>query len=286
MGAHRPRRGAPARREELSTLTPTGPDPLVLAHDDAGSGPVVVLLHSGVTDRGMWGAVSRGLEPAHRIIRPDLRGFGDTPIPGGAYADADDVAHLLDVLGVTSAAVVGASFGGRVALELATRHPDRVDSLVLLCPAHRGLDVADPVVLEFGRREDELLEAGDVDGAVALNVEMWLGPEASDEARADVARMQRRAFEVQLVADALDPAPQPERVEVDPSALTVPTLVVSGALDVAHNRDVGSLLAREIPGAELVELGWAGHLPAVERPDEVTALLLDRLGRTAVSAVD
>ena len=286
MGAHGPRRGAPARREGLSDLTPTGPDPLVLAHDDVGSGPVVVLLHSGVTDRGMWAPVSRALEATHRVVRPDLRGFGDTPIPGGAYADADDVAHLLDVLGVTSAAVVGASFGGRVALELATRHPQRVDSLVLMCPAHRGLEVTDPVVLAFAQREDELLEAGDVDGAVALNVEMWLGPGASDEGRADVARMQRRAFEVQLAADRLDPAPEPERVDVEPRRIAVPTLVVSGALDVAHHRDVGALLAHEIPGAELVELGWAGHLPAVERPDEVTALLLDRLGRTAVSAVD
>lgn len=285
MGAHRPGRGAPARGEGLSTLTSGGTEPLVLAHDDAGSGPAVVLLHSGVTDRGMWAAVSAGLEPTHRVVRPDLRGFGDTPIPGEAYADADDVAHLLDVLGIASATVVGASFGGRVALELATRHPDRVGSLVLLCTAYRGLEVTDPVVQAFGAREDELLQAGDVDAASQLNVEMWVGPEASADTRADVARMQRRAFEVQLAADSLDPGPRPERVEVDPGAVAVPTLVVSGALDVAHHRDIATLLASEIPGAELVELAWAGHLPAVERPDEVTALLLDRLGRAPVPTV-
>lgn len=247
---------------------------------------MVVLLHAGVADRGMWSVVARGLVSTRRVVSPDLRGFGDSPIPGEAYADADDVAHLLDVLGVTSATVVGASFGGRVALELATRHPDRVDSLVLLCPAFRGLEVTDPVVQAFGAREDELLEAGDVDAAVELNVTTWLGPEASDEDRADIARMQRRAFEVQLAADRLDPAPMPERVEVDPREVAVPTLVVSGTHDVAHHRDVATLLAREIPGAELVELDWAGHLPAVERPDDVTALLLDRLGRAPVCPLD
>ncbi|KGN42574.1 alpha/beta hydrolase [Knoellia aerolata DSM 18566] len=234
----------------------------------------------------MWAAVAAGLEATHRVVRPDLRGFGDTPLPGEAYADADDVAQLLDALGVTAATVVGASFGGRVALELAARHPDRVHSLVLVCPAYRGLEVTDPAVLAFGDREDELVEAGDVEAATELNVQFWLGPKASPDVRADLARMQRRAFEVQLAAGLVEPAPRPERVEVDPTALRVPTLVVAGAHDVAHHRDVATLLAREIPGAELVELPWAGHLPALERPDAMTDLLLDRLGRVPVSTVD
>lgn len=245
-----------------------------------------MLLHSGVTDRGMWAGVVPALSAAHRVISPDLRGFGGTPAPGGVYADADDVVHLLDVLGVEQAAVVGSSFGGRVALEVAARHPDRVSSLALLCTAYRGLELTDPAVQAFGEREDELLEAGDVEGAVALNVAMWVGPEATEQARADVARMQRRAFEVQLAADALDPPPQPERVEVDPASLHVPTLVVSGALDVAHHRDIAALLAREVDGAELVELGWAGHLPSVERPDETSALLLEHLDPRGVRPTD
>jgi pimeloyl-ACP methyl ester carboxylesterase len=222
------------------------------------------------------------LSAAHGVSSRYLGGFGDTPGRGGASCDADDVVHLLAVLGVAQAAVVGSSFGGRVALAVAARHPDRVSSLALLCTAYRGLELTDPAVQAFGEREDELLAAGDVDGAVALNVALWVGPEATDQARADVARMQRRAFEVQLAADALDPPPQPERVEVDPGTIHVPTLVVSGALDVAHHRDIATLLAREIGGAELVELGWAGHLPSVERPDETSALLLEHLDREGV----
>ncbi|WP_404382354.1 alpha/beta hydrolase [Knoellia locipacati] len=243
-----------------------------------GDGTPVVLLHAGVADRRMWAPVVPELAAAHRVVAPDLRGFGDSPQPGEVYADADDVVHLLDALGIERAAVVGASFGGRVALEVATRHPHRVSALVLLCPAHRGLDVTDPVVQAFGEREDELLEAGDVDGAVALNVDLWVGPEATQEARDAVAVMQGRAFEVQLAADEQDPPPQAERVEVDPSAISAPTVVVSGAHDVRHQHDIATLLAREVPGAELVELDWAGHLPSIERPAEMAALLLARLG--------
>lgn len=226
----------------------------------------------------MWAAVAATLATDHRVVAPDLRGFGATPLPGEAYADADDVVHLLDALGIERAVVVGASFGGRVALEVATRHPDRVGSLVLLCAAHRGLDVTDPVLLAFGDREDALLEAGDVEGATALNVETWAGPDTSDEARGLLTAMQRRAFEVQLAAEELEPPPQPERVEIDPAEVAVPTLVVSGAHDLQHFRDLAALLAREIPGAELVELDWAGHLPALEHPADTAALLRTRLG--------
>ncbi|WP_308738190.1 alpha/beta fold hydrolase [Knoellia flava] len=252
--------------------------PLLIAHDDEGSGPAVVLLHAGVADRRMWAPVVASLATDHRVVAPDLRGFGDTPLPGEAYADADDVVRLLDVLGIERASVVGASFGGRVALELATRHPGRVVSLVLLCAAHRGLEVTDPVLLAFGEREDALLETGDVEGATTLNVETWAGPDMTAEVRDDLAAMQRRAFEVQLAADELDPPPQPERVEVDPADVAAPTLVVSGAHDVQHFRDLAVLLARDIPGAVLVELDWAGHLPALERPHDTVALLRTRLG--------
>jgi pimeloyl-ACP methyl ester carboxylesterase len=249
---------------------------MLLAHDVEGDGPVVLLLHSGVTDRRMWDPLVPALAHTFRVVRADLRGFGDTPLPGERYADADDVDELLASLGVGQAAVVGSSFGGRVALELAVRHPGRVSSLVLLCPAHRGVEPG-PDVQAFSEAEDRLLEDGDVDGAVALNVRTWLGPDATPEVADAVRAMQRRAFEVQLAADAADPQPEPVRVEVDPAAVAVPTVVVSGAHDLEHFRTVARTLATQIPGAEHVELGWAGHLPSLERPDVVLALLLDVL---------
>jgi 3-oxoadipate enol-lactonase len=249
---------------------------MLLSHDVEGSGPPILLLHSGVADRRMWDDLVPALGHAFTVVRPDFRGFGDSPMPPGEYADADDLEVLLDHLGIVDAAVVGSSFGGRVALELATLHPARVTSLVLLCAAYRGVEpTAD--VQEFGAEEDRLLEAGDVEGATELNVRTFLGPDASEETRERLVAMQRRAFEVQLAADEQDPPPQPRRVQVDPSAVAVPTVVVSGAHDLDLFGEVATVLAREIPGAEAVELAWAGHLPSLERPDAVLALLLDVL---------
>ncbi|WP_035903254.1 alpha/beta fold hydrolase [Knoellia subterranea] len=254
-------------------------------HDDEGSGPAVVLLHAGVADRRMWRPLVPALSAAHRVVTPDLRGWGETPLPGGRYTDADDLAHLLDELGIDRATLVGASFGGRVALEFAAMHPDRVDTLVLLNPAYRGLEVTDPAIIEFDEQEDALLESGDIDGAVSLNVDLWLGPAATDEARVDLARMQRHAFEVQLAADELDPPPQPDRLEVDATQLHLPTTIVTGAHDATHFREVAALLTREIESSALVELDWAGHLPALERPVAVADLLLAHLDGRGVAPV-
>ncbi|TXS11100.1 alpha/beta hydrolase [Streptomyces sp. adm13(2018)] len=250
---------------------------MTLSHDLAGQGPsTVLLLHSGVCDRRMWdGQVPVLAAAGHRVARCDLRGFGDTPVDA-AHVHADDVRDLLDHLGTERAAVVGASFGGTVALELAVRHPGRVASLALLASGIPGFEPGDEL-RAWGDREDALLEAGDLDGAVELNVDTWLGPEAGPGARALVREMQRHAFEVQLaVPEEFDPV-TPEITPGDLAGIGVPALVVTGAHDLADFRAVADDLTRLLPGARRVDLDWAGHLPALERPDETARLLADFL---------
>ncbi len=173
---------------------------MTLAHDIAGDGPCVVLLHSSVCDRRMWDP-QWGLlvDAGFRVIRPDFRGYGETPPPTSGYDEARDIRDLLDMLGIESTALVGSSFGGRVAQEFAARWPSRVTRLLLLCPATRLLEPSDDL-RSFGAAEDALLEAGDIEGAVGLNVRTWVGPAADESTRELVARMQRHAFEVQLAA--------------------------------------------------------------------------------------
>lgn len=245
----------------------TGPTDDPATHLDT-----VLLLHAGVADRRMWEPQLAALAVGHRVVRADLRGFGDTPMPGGPFSYAADVRELLDELGARRVGLVGSSVGGRVALEVAATD-SRVVALVLLAPAAPGYAPTE-AVRAFGAAEDALLEAGDVDGATDLNVRTWTGPEASDAARELVRTMQRRAFEVQLAADALADPPQAVWAETDPATITARTTVAVGAHDLDHFQAVAADLADRIPGAQLVRLGWAGHLPSLERPADATALVL------------
>lgn len=165
---------------------------------------------------------------------------------------------------------MGSSFGGRVAVEVAARWPDRVTTVVLLCPALRGGERSAELVA-FNEREAELLEAGDVAGAVELSVDTFLGPEADEDARERVRGMQRHAFEVQLAAGEVARV----AVEFDVAEVRAPCLVITGAHDLPDFRRVPAGLP-----ARRVELPWAGHLPSVERPAAVNPLIIDFLKET------
>ncbi|MBG0831781.1 alpha/beta hydrolase [Planomonospora sp. ID67723] len=247
---------------------------MTIMFDDGGSGSPVVLLHSSTADSRMWDPQWEVLTGRFRVVRPDLRGYGRTPYAADRpYSDSGDVAELLAAIEVERAVLVGSSHGAGVALELAAAHPGLVSRLVLLNPGS-GLK-ATPDLKAFGAEENRLLEAGEIEAAVELNVRTWLGPEAGEEVRARLAEMQRHAFQVQLAAD---PEPSQLEGEVDLAKVEAPALVVSGAHDLPYFQLSARRVAAELPSARLVELPWAGHLPSMERPEEITALILEFIG--------
>ncbi|WEV28609.1 alpha/beta hydrolase [Streptomyces sp. 71268] len=247
---------------------------MTLSHDVAGDGPAVLLLHSGVCDRRMWDPQWPAMiDAGYRLVRCDLRGFGETPAPDRPHSNADDVLDLLNGLDIERVTLVGSSYGGRVALEVAARWPERVGAMALLCSAFPGHEPSADL-RAIGAREDALLEAGDVAGATELMVDTWLGPEADEAAREAVRRMQRHAFEVQL---AVDEEFRPLQAEIDLTAIEARCLAVSGRHDVTDFRRIAARLPDLLAHADHVELPWAGHLPSLERPSETTHLLLDFL---------
>jgi pimeloyl-ACP methyl ester carboxylesterase len=237
--------------------------------------PHVVFVHAGGVDGRMWHPLAERLDGL-RLHLPDLRGHGSTPLPPGEYAHADDLLRMLDDLRINRATLVAASFGGWVALQLATKAPERVKALALL--ASTNLDRADsewsPQILAFWEKEDALVAAGDVEGAVALGVRTW---KPRPGVRDLVTEMTRDAFALQQGVEA-EQRPLP----VDLGAIAVPTLVVSGGKDPMPDFAlIADQLAAEIDGAERAVVKDAGHLIALERPDETAELLKPWLERVS-----
>ena len=242
----------------------------MLDHDVAGAGPPVLLVHAGVADRRMWDGVVATLADTHRVIAPDLRGFGGSPLVGAAYSHVDDLLAVLDALDVDRVAVVGASFGGLVSLRLAHAAPDRVVTLVLAAPVVPGWPWSSTMI-DFWEAEEAALDAGDIDAAVDLNVRLWAGSDPTVRER--VRTMQRRAFDLQLGRDAT------ERSDfVDPAAITTPTLVVVGTEDLSDFHGISERLVATMPAAKRAVVDGAGHLVAMERPAEFAVLVRDFIG--------
>jgi 3-oxoadipate enol-lactonase len=256
-----------------------------LYNEVAGDGPAVVLVHAGICDSRMWDPQWAAYAGDYRAVRYDLRGFGRSPLPPQPFSHGRDLMALLERLGIQQATLVGASLGGRVALEVAVAHPEVVNALVVADVMLPGFAWSDRV-RAFGSEEDAALECGDLDAAVEVNLRMWVDgprrpPTAVDSAvRESVRQMQRRAFELQV------PVWEDAEEELLVSDLTrrldavrVPTLVVVGEEDVSDFQQIAAQLAQEIPSAEHVVIPNAAHLPSLERPAAFNELVLRFLGR-------
>jgi len=250
---------------------------VTLHREVRGEGPAVLLVHAGIADGRMWEPLAERLVAAgYRTIAPDLPGFGRTPLEPGVVSNPGVLVALLDELGLDRVPVVAASFGGLVSLDLALRAPERVAGLVLLDSALDELAESDELAA-FGAEEEAALEAGDVAAAVDANVRMWVtrGDRDVDPAVVDlVAAMQRAAFEAQMDVDAELEEPDPP-VARRLGDIGAPALVIVGADDVEDFVRVGERLAGDLPGAgPLVRIAGAAHLPALERPDDVAAVVV------------
>ncbi|HET6987864.1 MAG TPA: alpha/beta hydrolase [Kribbella sp.] len=244
---------------------------MTISHAVVGDGPAVLLVHAGVADARMWARQVEELKVDHRVITVDLRGYGETPLEAGAkYSDAGDVLTLLDELGVDSVHAVGASYGGYVVQQVASREPERFNRLVLICAPTDNVEPTDDLRAVWGE-ENQLLEAADVDAATDLMVRSWIGPDADDDARELLRAMQKRAYELQLAAgDDVEN----EEYSVEPEKISAPVRLITGAHDFQFFANCATYLEERLPNVERIDLPWAGHLPTLERPAEALRLIL------------
>lgn len=231
----------------------------------AGEGPAIIFVHGTGGSGKVWFNQLRRFEPTHRVIAPDLPGYGQTALPE-SIRSIDDypgfVRALMDAAGIAQAVVVGNSMGGRVALQLALDHPERVAGLVLVDAS--GIRLPDKPIMNVRETDPRTFASMLFHQPVAI-VERLLDSPEQQRARATMLR---------LTAPPLRRDMQERLGEI-----AAPTLVVWGESDRIIPREYGEAFARGIPGAELRVIPRAGHIPMLERPGAVNLAIADFLTR-------
>lgn len=237
--------------------------------DLAGQGPPILFVHGFPLNRHMWVNQTTALAATHRIIAPDLRGFGQSSPPPAVMtmdAYADDLAALLDALGISEPITYcGLSMGGYIAFAFARRHRDRLARLILFDTKA----AADPPekVAERERTAEEVLRLG-VAG-LALGMPRSLLGLRSLASRPHVAAFVGRTIleaPRQSVAAALrGMAARPDSTGLL-STLDVPTLVLCGEQDAISPPAEMRAMTDLLPNATFVEIPHAGHLAPLENP--------------------
>jgi 3-oxoadipate enol-lactonase len=238
--------------------------------EDNGSGPPVVLIHNGVMDAQAWDGQVPALAERHRVVRYDCPGFGRSTPREEPYRETDVLLGLLDELGIESAALVGNSRGGRIAIDFTLAHPGRVTALVPVAAGVSGYRLS-AYSDDQASREEAALEAGDWDAAADVTFEVW-GSFGEDA-------VMRALLVANAAAELLTEQEQPpERPAIDHlEEIRAPTLVITGDHDVPAMSELGDLLERRIPGARRLRFDGSDHFPSMREPNRFNHAVLDFL---------
>jgi pimeloyl-ACP methyl ester carboxylesterase len=239
---------------------------------DRGTGPAVVLIHGFGASLDSWKHVISTLEPAHRVLALDMKGFGWSDRPPGDYSPPTQAAmvfELMERLGIQHATVVGHSWGGGVALAMALQHPDRVEKLVLVDAG--AYDDEFPAFVDWAKIKGlgEVLfalfykERLDDKAPLAFYDPNLVTQEQVDKA---VDAMDRPGTVAAALATmrGLRFAAQAEQYHT----IRQKTLVAWGREDRVVPLAFGERLNRDIPDSRLKVYPLCGHFPMVEARDE------------------
>lgn len=237
-----------------------------------GDGPDLVLLHSLLTDRGVWDRVVGDLARHRRVWQVDLPGYGGSaPALPDIATYADRVAGFFVDQGLpATTAVVGNGLGAAVALALAVRHSMRFDRLVLAGGAAMFPEESKQAFATMAQRARDGGMAAVVDLAVRrIFTDDYLAahPDELEERRAVLLRADPESFATACTAlRAMDLRP-------DLASVRNPTLVVVGDQDRATPPERARELADGIPGAQLVLLPDCAHAPQLQHPKAFLAAI-------------
>jgi 3-oxoadipate enol-lactonase len=244
-----------------------------VVYDTAGSGDAVVFLHGGFMDRSAWDKQFSVFAKQFRVVRYDIRPFGESSPPQKAYSTSDDLRRLLDHLKITRAHLIGHSFGGGVALDFALEHPSRVASLVLVGAGPTGFVPPPDELKMIGAIFAAVKDGDDAIISAWLKHPMW----AVSQGRPDVLKAIESSTRRNLSAFRMA---APPFVPLTPPAvgrlgeIKAPTLVVVGDKDTPGNRQASDVLAKQIPGATLRVVAGADHALPLGWADELNAAAL------------
>jgi pimeloyl-ACP methyl ester carboxylesterase len=244
----------------------------------AGSGPPLLYLHGGGGD-SVWLPLFDELAEHFTVYHPSHPGFGNSGGLQNIDTINDMVLHYVDVittLGLKGRPlnVVGSSFGGWIAAEVAQRYPDLVHRLVLVDAAGLWLDEA-PIAELFGSQPVETAELlfYDQEHPIAVMIRSIVDPSQLPE---EVILPQFKAMEA-LAKVAWNPYFHNPKLERRLNRITAATLVIWGRQDRLIPLAHGERYAARIPGAHLAVIDHCGHFPALEQPDALYQLLTEFL---------
>ncbi|SEW51724.1 alpha/beta fold hydrolase [Chitinophaga arvensicola] len=240
-----------------------------LVYEDAGAGAVLVFIHGQPFNRSMWSQQVAAFEKSHRLIIPDLRGYGETEQPSGiTLLDelALDIIHLLEALEIKKAVFIGLSMGGQILFELYRLAPHLFEGMVL-ADTDAAAETAQSYVqrLQLSRA---LIEKG-MKAYTDETLPRFLAKDTLAEQPAVVAHLREMMETTPPLGASLVQRGRAERRDHTAmlSHIACPVLIIVGEEDEFTPVQVAKGMQQQIKDAQLVVIKAASHMPNMEQPE-------------------
>jgi 3-oxoadipate enol-lactonase len=247
-----------------------------LAYTDVGSGLPIVLIHGYPFNRSLWTEQAEALRSTHRVVVPDLRGFGESDSSAGPATMnrmAEDVAALMDALEIEQAVIGGLSMGGYVALAFARMVPARVKALVL-ADTRSQADTEEGKQTRFQQAEKATSEG--MAGIADAMLPKLLTPDTVSKRPELVKRVRDMMLKTKpegAAAALLGMAERDDQTEFI-SSILVPALILVGREDAITPVADSEKMQSRIEGSRLVVIENAGHVSNLEQTEQFNDALL------------
>ncbi len=249
---------------------------LSIAYRDTGAGLPILFIHGHPFNQSMWDSQVAALSGKYRVITYDIRGYGASEVPAVEATTletmADDIAGLLDHLGIATAVVAGLSMGGQIAMAFAEQYPQRLAGLVLAATFPQ----ADTPEAAATRRAtaDRFVKQGSIPPGLEMLPKLLAAASIKNhpEIALDVFTMIARTPPAGAAAALRGRAGRKDYTS-SLASICVPALIVVGTEDAYTNVDTAKQMQQAIPNSRLEVFEGIGHLPNLEATERFNGVL-------------
>jgi pimeloyl-ACP methyl ester carboxylesterase len=244
-----------------------------LYFEASGEGDVILFLHDGSLNLESWNFQFPHFSKDYKVIRYDRRGYGRSSKGESQFSDVIDLESVFEQLGIEKATLIGCSAGGRLSIDFALKHPNKVKTMILVGPVISGFPFTPHFYNRGGKLPNEYYQDND------KFVEFWYTQdpysiyEENTEAQQFAYNLLMK-YPHNLAFSNFQFRSPPERPAIGAlSEILIPTLLIAGENDIADvHAHIGALDAG-LPNSKRVIINKAGHLAHIEHPEQINNLI-------------
>jgi pimeloyl-ACP methyl ester carboxylesterase len=241
-----------------------------------GNGVPLLFLHSSLLTSEMWNNQMEYFSGKYQTITFDFCGHGKSEIPKGSYSDYDDLKAVIDKKNLTKIILVGCSYGGSVALDFALKYPENVSRLILISPAVNGYNYPLRLTFESIRNFRNVQKYGiEKSAELFIKNKYWnyFVPEENKEIFKNIFIENKKFYNGNYSKKYFLKPVAIKRL----SEINTDVLLIIGDKDSNFNKNVSKKLKEQIKNIKFCEIKGCGHLPNIEKNEEVNKIIEEYL---------